>query len=241
MHYVNNVHYPSVISNEAWIMLKTLLVSLVIALVAACATGTAGTTGYPLVSPEGLHLMPDTKLAAVYMKPGADLSQYDKIALLDTYVSFAKNWQRDYNEEAAFENQVSDKDMQAIRENVAKEFAQQMIKVLTADGRQIVTTGGTGVLILRPAIINLRVTAPDLMTPGMEQTFVASAGSMTLYLELLDGKTGDLIARVIDPEAADDAGMAGIANGVTNTADFDRVVQRWAQILNTHLAQVSKK
>ena len=79
------------------------------------------------------------------------------------------------------------------------------------------------------------------MTPGMEQTFVASAGSMTLYLELLDGKTGDLIARVIDPEAADDAGMAGIANGVTNTADFDRIVQRWAQILNAHLAQISKQ
>ena len=137
-------------------MLKTILVSLVIALVAACATGTAGTTGYPPVSPDGLHLMPDTKLAAVYMKPGADLSQYDKIALLDTYVSFAKNWQRDTNEEATFENQVSDQDMQKIRENVSREFAQEMIKVLTADGRQIVTTGGTGVLILRPAIINLQ-------------------------------------------------------------------------------------
>ncbi len=223
-------------------MLKSIVVSLIFALVAACATGTAGTTGttgYPPVSPEGLRLMPDTKLAAVYMKPGADLSQYDKIALLDTYVSFAKNWQRDTNEEATFENQVSDQDMQTIRDNVAKEFAREMVKVLTADGRQIVTTGGAGVLILRPAIINLQVTAPDLMTPGMEQTFVASAGSMTLYLELLDGKTGDLIARVIDPEAADDAGMAGIANGVTNSADFDRIVQRWAQILNAHLAQIS--
>jgi Protein of unknown function (DUF3313) len=222
-------------------MLKSILVSLVIALVAACATGTTGTAGYPPVSPEGLRLMPDTKLAAVYMKPGADLSQYDKIALLDTYVSFAKNWQRDTNAAATFENQVSDQDMQKIRESVSREFAREMTKVLTADGRQIVTTGGAGVLILRPAIINLQVTAPDLMTPGMEQTFVASAGSMTLYLELLDGKTGDLIARVIDPEAADDAGMAGIANGVTNMADFDRIVQRWAQILNAHLAQISKQ
>jgi Protein of unknown function (DUF3313) len=222
-------------------MLKNILVSLLFTLVAACATGTGGNAGYPPVSAEGLRLMPDTKLAAVYLKPGADLSQYDKIALLDTYVSFAKNWQRDTNEEATFENQVSDQDMQKIRENVSREFAREMIKVLTADGRQIVTTGGAGVLILRPAIVNLQITAPDLMTPGMEQTFVASAGSMTLYLELLDGKTGDLIARVIDPEAADDAGMAGIANGVTNMADFDRIVQRWAQILSAHLAQVSKQ
>ena len=220
-------------------MLRTLLVSLVVSVLAACA---AAPSSYPPVSTDGLQLLPHTTLAAVYMKPGADLGQYDKIALLDTYVSFAKNWQRDYNEEATFEDQVSDKDMQTIRENVAKEFAREMTRVLSSqDGRKFVTAGGAGVLILRPAIVNLQVTAPDLMTPGMEQTFVASAGSMTLYLELLDGKTGDLIARIIDPEAADDAGMAQVANGVTNTADFDRVVQRWAQLLNSHMAQVSNK
>jgi hypothetical protein len=219
-------------------MLRPALVSLVVMVLAACAATTK--PGFPSQSPDGLQLVPDTKLAAVYMKPGADLSQYSKIALLETYVSFAKNWQRDYNEEATFENQVSDKDMQSIREKVASEFNKEMTRVLTADGRQLVTTGGDGVLILRPAIVNLQITAPDLMTPGMEQTFVASAGSMTLYLELLDGKTGDLIARVIDPEAADDAGMAQVSNAVTNTADFDRIVQRWAQILNSHLAAVSK-
>jgi len=76
-------------------------------LLAGCATSTPG---YPPVSPDGLSLMPHTTLAAMYMKPGADLSQYDKIALLDTYVSFVKNWQRDTNEEATFENQVSDKE-----------------------------------------------------------------------------------------------------------------------------------
>jgi hypothetical protein len=220
-------------------MLKGILVSLVFSLLAACATTQAG---YPPVTEDGLHLVPGTTLAAVYMKPGANLSQYDKIALLETYVSFAKNWKRDYNEDASFEDQISDKDMQKIRDNVAKEFAAEMTKVLsTDDGRKMVSVGGTGVLIVRPAIVNLQITAPDLMTPGMSQTFVASAGSMTLYMELLDGKTGDLIARVIDPEAADDGGMAQISNSVTNTADFDRIVQRWAQILNSHLAQITKQ
>ncbi|MEZ5571315.1 MAG: DUF3313 family protein [Halioglobus sp.] len=218
-------------------MLKHIFVCLMVVFVAACATGKPG---FPPQTSDGLQLVPDTKLAAVYLKPGAKLSQYDRIALLDPYVAFAKNWQRTYNEDATFEDQVTDKDMQQIRERVATEFSRELIKVLKADGRQIVSTGGTGVLILRPAIINLEITAPDLMTPGMEQTFVASAGSMTLYLELLDGKTGDLIARVIDPEAADDAGMAQVANGVTNTADFDRIVQRWAQILNSHLAAITQ-
>lgn len=220
-------------------MFKRIILSAMVLLVAACATNQQA--GFPPVSPEGLKLQPNTQLAAVYLKPGADLSQYNKLALLDPYVAFAKNWQRDYNEEATFENQVTDQDMAKIRKNVSEAFSQEITKVLTADGRQFVTTGGSGVLILRPAIIDLRITAPDLMTPGMEQTFVTSTGSMTLYLELLDGKTGDLIARVIDPEAADDAGIAEVANVVTNTADFDRVVSHWAQLLNAHLAKLTAK
>ena len=74
----------------------------------------------------------------------------------------------------------------------------------------------------------------------MSQTFVASAGSMTLYLELYDGKTRAIIARIIDPEAADNVGIAQVSNRVTNTADFDPVVRRWAETLNKHLAQLKK-
>ena len=219
-------------------MLNKLCLSLCLLM---AATFAVAKTDFPPVSHDGLHLMPDTKLRAVYMKPGADLSEYDKIALLDTYVAFAKNWKRDHNQEETFDQRVSDKDMKEITDRVAKEFAKEFTKVLSTEGgHQIVTGAGDGVLILRPAIVNLEVTAPDLMTAGMSQSFVASAGSMTLYLELYDGKTQSIIARIIDPEAADNAGIAQVSNRVTNTADFDRVVRRWAKILNDHLAQLKK-
>ena len=219
-------------------MFNKLLVSLCLF---AVATFAVAKNDFPAVSHDGLHLMPDTKLRAVYMKPGADLSQYDKVALLDAYVAFAKNWKREHNEEETFDQRVSDKDMKEIRDRVAKEFVKEFTKVLaTEGGHQIVTDAGEGVLILRPAIINLEVTAPDLMTAGMSETMVASAGSMTLYLELYDGKTQAIIARIIDPEAADNVGIAQVANRVTNTADFDRVLRRWAEILNSHLAQLKK-
>ena len=219
-------------------MLNRIIVSLFLALAATLAVAKAD---FPAVSHDGLHLMPDTKLRAVYMKPGADLSQYDRVAILDTYVAFTKHWQREHNEEEPFDMRVSDKDMKEIRERVAKEFTKEFTKVLSTEGgHQVVTDAGDGVLILRPAIINLDVTAPDTMTAGMSQTVVASAGSMTLYLELYDGKTQSIIARIIDPEAADNVGIAQVANRVTNTADFDRVLRRWAEILNKHLAQVKK-
>jgi hypothetical protein len=174
------------------------------------------------------------------MKPGADLSQFDKVKILDAYVAFRKHWQREHNEDEPFDHRVSDRDMKEIRDRVQKAFAKEFTKVLTKGGHQVVTDGGDGVLILRPAIVNLDITAPDIMSPDMSQTFVASAGSMTLYLELYDGKTNAIIARIIDPEAADNMGIAEVANRVTNTADFDRVVRRWAELLNKHLAHVKK-
>ena len=219
-------------------MYKALIAPLIL-LVAA--TASYAKDDFPAVSHDGLHLMPDTQLRAVYMKPGADLSQYEKIALLDAYVAFKKNWKREHNEEESFEMRVSDKDMKQIRERVAKEFNKEFTKVLSTEGgHEIVKDAADGVLILRPAIINLDVTAPDIMTAGMSETVVASAGSMTLYLELYDGKTQAIIARIIDPEAADNVGIAQVANRVTNTADFDRVLRRWAEILNKHLAQLKK-
>ena len=219
-------------------MSKRIIISVFVLMAASLAMAKAD---LPAVSHDGLHLMPDTKLRAVYMKPGADLSEYDKIALLDTYVAFRKNWQRDHNNEEPFDQRVSDKDMKEIRDRVAREFTKEFTKVLSTEGgHQVVTDAGDGVLILRPAIINLDINAPDMMSAGMSQTFVASAGSMTLYMELYDGKTQSIIARIIDPEAADNAGIAEVANRVTNTADFDRILRRWAEILNKHLAQVKK-
>jgi len=191
----------------------------------------------PEVSHDGLHLLKHTKLRAVYMKPGANLDEYTKIALLECYVAFAKNWQRDHNDNTVgLMDRITDTEMKQIRDKLSAQFNKVFTKVLsTKGGHEMVKEGGTGVLIIRPAIVNLEITAPDTMDAGMEMNYVTNAGQMTLYMELFDGKTGDIIARVIDPEAAGD-GFAQIANSVTNTADADRIIQRWATVLENHLA-----
>ncbi len=204
------------------------------------ATATLADDKLPEVTTDGLHLVKNTTLRAVWMKPGASLQGYDKVALLACYVAFAKHWQQDYNEEAAgLQDRITDQEMQRIRNELAAEFNKVFTKVLTDGGHELVKTGGTGVLIVRPAIVNLEITAPDLMTAGMEQSYSAGAGQMTLYMELFDGKTGDIIARVIDPEAAGND-FVQVRNSVTNLADADRILKRWAKILSEHLEAVSK-
>jgi len=219
--------------------LNNLLKLIVGVLTLIFAAALAADTALPEVSHDGLHLIKDTKLRAVYMKPGADLKSYDKVALLAAYVAFNKNWKREQNEEAMnLSDMISDQDMNRIRTDLATEFNKVFTDVLTKAGHQMVTTGGTGVLIVRPAIVNLEVTAPDTMSAGMQQSFSASAGQMTLYMELLDGKTGDIIARIIDPEAAGGP-FAEVRNSVTNLAAADEVLRRWATILSNHLGEAT--
>jgi len=193
----------------------------------------------PEVSSDGLHLVKHSKVEAAYLKPGATLDKYSKVKILDCYVQFRKNWERDYNmNELGLAGRVTDKDAEEIKKRLAAEFMKEFTKVLTKGGHEIVDETGEDVLLLRPAIINLDVTAPDIPSAGMSRTYVASAGQMTLYMEMYDSATSTLIARVVDPEAGDTGGIAMAANRVTNAAEARRILHRWAKLLNDHLADM---
>lgn len=198
-------------------------------------------TKLPEVSSDGLHLIKHAKVAVAYAKPGASLDIYTKVKILDVFVQFRKNWESDYNlGEVGLEGRVTDKDAEAIKTKLAAEFLKVFTQVLTKGGHEIVDEVGADVLLLRPAIINLDVTAPDIMTAGISETYVASAGQMTLYLEMYDSATSTLIARVIDPEAGGEGGIAMQANRVTNMAEADQILYRWAKLLNDHLANMKQ-
>ncbi len=188
----------------------------------------------PQTTPEGMELIKQTKSRVVYAMPGATLDAYTKVALIDCYVAFEKNWERDYNRSASFGMRVRPDDMEAIKQSLAEEFKKVFTEELTKAGHEVVDHTGADVLILRPAIINLDVSAPDVKTAGFSEVVVRSAGSMTLYMELLDSTTSATIARVIDAEADPDD-FAQHANSVTNKAAADRVLRRWASELASHL------
>lgn len=196
----------------------------------------------PQSTKDGLQLVQQNKLGAVYVKPGATLQAYDKIMLVDAYVAFAKNWKRDYNSEAiGLGNRISDEDMDKIKTEVASEFKKVFTEELQKGGYQVVTQTGQDVMIVRPAIINLTITAPDLNTAGMERNFVSSAGTLTLYAELYDSVTSDKFAEVIDAEEAGNHGFAQAANRVTNKAALDQTLRYWADLLRKRLDEAHGK
>jgi hypothetical protein len=224
-----------------WMKKLTLISGVLAATLLLMALPAQSADGPDQTSDDGLKLVKKTRSMALYTRPGASLAQYDRVAILECPVSFSKDWERDQKEDSGLMDQVTKKDMDRIKSELSKEF----LKIFTRElqdkgGYKVVTFGAKDVLVLRPAIINLDISAPDDMTPGMSQTFTASAGSMTLYLELYDSVTDQILARFVDAEG-DREGMVMVSNRVTNKAAADRIMTGWADRLRKALDDAHKE
>ena len=96
-------------------------ISLIISILAisfAAMTPVWAKKNLPAVNDEGMELVKDSDLATVYADPGADLSIYKRVMLLDATVAFKKHWKRDQNRGNPLK--VKDSDMVKIQEEVAK-------------------------------------------------------------------------------------------------------------------------
>jgi hypothetical protein len=148
----------------------------------------------PEFTHDGLQRVIDSKAALAYVKPDADFSAYDRFMILDCYVAFKKDWQKDYNrDQMSLSGRVTDKDVERIRNDMAELFREVFVKELSEKATYEVVDAPAGdVLLIRPAIIDLVATAPDTRSPGRSYTFVDSAGAATLYIELYDSVSGEI-------------------------------------------------
>lgn len=202
----------------------------------------AKTQELPEVTEDGLHRVPDSKMAIVYAEPGADLAQYKRVNLLETHVAFKKNWARDQRRNSIDPLRITSTDIEKIKTSLAKEFHEVFRKTLEEGGYEIVNETGEDVLLVRPAIINLDVSAPDTPRAGMSRTYTSSAGEMTLYIELYDSVTSDLLAKALD-RRVDNANRSGFytwTNSVTNRSAANRILKGWATILLDALNEAKK-
>jgi hypothetical protein len=186
----------------------------------------------PEFTEDGLQLRQGSKLAIVYAEPGAELSAYRRVQLLDAYVAFKKGWEKEQRRSTTQSTRISSKDIERIRTDLAAGFHEEFSTRLQKAGFPVVDEAGEDVLLVRPAIIDLDVNAPATMSAGNTRTYVASAGEMTLYVELYDSLTGDLIAKALDRRVdSQHRAYYTWANRATNRAAADRILQGWADIL----------
>ncbi len=185
---------------------------------------------------ENLVPVEDAQVGMAYIDPNADFSVFKRVMLLDTFVAFRSGWERDQRR-GTRRNRVSARDMERIKSRVSETFNAAFIDVLQADdGFEIVDEPGDDVLLIRAAIIDLDVTAPDTQSAGRSRTYTASSGAATMYIELFDSVSGQIIGRAADRQAARSPGsMLSWNTRVSNTANARRVFNSWAGKLREFL------
>lgn len=89
----------------------------------------------PEVDKDGLHLLKDAPVRIAYGLPGAKLSDYSKVMLVDCHVEFKKDYERDYNlNEVGLEGRIRDKDIEYMKTSLAAEFRKVFSDTLTKKG-----------------------------------------------------------------------------------------------------------
>lgn len=212
--------------------------AVVLSMSTACALLACQTTKQSpideLSTQEGLQRADVKGVDAVYRRPGANLTPYNKLLVRPAYVEFSKNWKPERDSELY---RMNEPDREKIRTELAQLFAEVMVKELeTEGGYQLVDEPAADVLEVRPAIVNLYITAPDvsMQTAGRARTYTADAGEMTLIAELRDSVTGTLLARAFDRRGGSDM-MWQWTTSVTNTAEARRIITTWADTLRNAL------
>lgn len=194
----------------------------------------AGENQPPEVTVDGLHLVHGTRTALVYAKPDVDLSRYDRIYLVKPWVSFRKNWLKGQN---SISNQtVTTADMERIKSDLATLFTDVFRQELQNNGGYVLVDGAADdVLVVRPAIYDLDVFAPD--TPGTagKRSVIPSVGTMSLYMELIDSVTGDVLVKAYDNKYDRTRTHVQVQNRVRNEAAARDMLGEWAQTLRLAL------
>ena len=214
--------------------------SLLLALGAATLSGCAS-KGPSVTEWDGLILQPNTRLGAVFIKPGADLGAFKSVLLDPVQISFASDWNpRRANSTAA---RLTPADITNLKTGLSELFRETFRAQLERSGYPLVDVEGPDTLRVTPAIINLYVTAPAAATSGgRSRVYTASSGRMTLVVEARDSVTNELLARAVDAQSArSSGGQLSWSNAVTNNADARRAINVWAAALVRGLDGVTGK
>lgn len=218
----------------------TIILPLSLVLAFYATSGVAANQNFPEISDDGLHLVKDSRLTVVYAEPGADLGIYKRIKLIAPEVAFKKNWERNLRSSSA--SKISRVNTKKIKSDLADMFAVIFYDTLTQGGYELVAEDGPDVLLVSPSIINLDIKAPERHGAGRTNSYTRSAGEMTLYIELYDSETGDLIAKALDRSVdnPNEQGFYTWANASSNQQAAARILKGWADILLNALNEAKR-
>jgi len=150
---------------------------------------------------DGLVRVPSSIKAGVYRLPDAKFTQYRRVMLAPASVAFRKNWDRKTSDR--LDTGLKPSERQRIADDMAAMFHEELVaELIERGGFTLAEAPGPDVLLIAPSIVDLDLTAPDAGSKPGSRSFVKTAGSMTIIMELRDAASGVTVGRVIDYEKA---------------------------------------
>jgi|SRR5215203_3073895 len=176
----------------------------------------------------GLMKIDSKNMQAAYLLPNADFRAYTKVLLEPAEVALAKDWLSNYNQSADLGSRISDSDARAEIVKANARTSQIFANAFQKAGYQVVTSAGADVVSIKPMILNVQVSAPDVMGAGRQYNFSPDAGQATLGLEVRDSVSRQLIGVAADSQIAGD-NSGGLRTSASNIGDFTDLVATWAK------------
>ena len=193
----------------------------------------------PANTPDGLQLIESKNVDLLYTRPGAELTAYRRIYLLPATVSFVHDYQRKQNALHYDGHRVTDEDMANTKTFLADLLREEFTDVLQNQAGYVIVEGvAADVLAVRPAIMDLDVVAPE--TRPNTRSAIPSAGSMTLYLELIDSVSGQSLAKALDQQIDRTRVKVNVRNSDRNEAAARSMVREWAELLRHALDEAHR-
>jgi hypothetical protein len=153
-------------------------------------------------------------------------------------VTFQKNWQRDINTAKPYK--VTKEDMQIIKAELSALFGEIFRSELKSAGYVLTDEQAGDVLLVRPAILDLNVNSPDVGA-NRTRSLNESAGDMTLYLELRDSITGDILVKALDFQFDRSKVTPYMQDKSRNEKAARRILSNWAETLVNGLHQARER
>lgn len=209
---------------------KALVIICSINFIVGCTHSSSSAT----LVPELVDVEHDRYFDQVRVAPDTQLAGISKIYIEDVSVSMNSYWLQ------KFRGQYNERDLERIKTTYGGLLKKSLAAgVEKQTGFTLVDSASDADVIFRPALEALNLYAPDLGAPGIIDSYVRVAGNATFNVLLVDPASGTIRAQFIDhSETSDFPGrIRERATRLTNTRNFDRLMDRWSRYLMTYLAE----
>ena len=153
--------------------------------------------------------------------------------LVPPTVSFVNDYLRRFNRNNP-NNRLTQSDLERMQADLSQLFIEEFTDELQNNAGYVIVDGAAeDVLAVRPAIIDLDVLAPE--TSPNQRSAIPSVGQMTLYMELIDSISGDILVKAMDNQFDRTRTRVNVRNRDRNEQAARAAVRHWAEILRQGL------